>query len=154
MDLWRISIFADLEGLGGERGSGRWHTQAPGKRIVHFAEHPALALVEVLVNLRYRENEAPRSYQLLKISVSSEVSTEQVEESSLPSDWRDNTLLTRKLGDDWLARQNAVLLAVPSAPAPESFNYLFNPNHPEARRFEIAWNRWLRWDKRFFRLSE
>jgi RES domain-containing protein len=44
MELWRISIYADLSGAGGLMASGRWHSQ--GKRIVYLADHPSSALLE------------------------------------------------------------------------------------------------------------
>ena len=69
MTLWRISIFADLKGLAGERSNGRWHTAAPDKRIVYLAEHPALALVETLVNLNDSAQELSDKYQLIKVAV-------------------------------------------------------------------------------------
>jgi len=47
MELWRISNYADLSGAGGLQAAGRWHTR--GKRIVYLADHPASALLEMLV---------------------------------------------------------------------------------------------------------
>jgi RES domain-containing protein len=49
--LWRISNHCNLNGLGGEIADGRWHTAANGKRVVYLSEHPALALLETIVNL-------------------------------------------------------------------------------------------------------
>jgi RES domain-containing protein len=65
--LWRISNRCDLEGVGGEKADGRWHTAARGKRIVYLSEHPAVALVEVLANLHTNPKLFPDSYQLIKV---------------------------------------------------------------------------------------
>ncbi|MEA2543931.1 MAG: hypothetical protein QOH35_5297, partial [Acidobacteriaceae bacterium] len=45
--LWRISNHCDLQGMGGEKTDGRWHTAKRGKRIVYLSDYPALALIEV-----------------------------------------------------------------------------------------------------------
>ena len=54
--LWRISNRCDLEGVGGEKADGRWHTAARVKRIVYLSEHPAVALLEVLANFHSNQN--------------------------------------------------------------------------------------------------
>jgi RES domain-containing protein len=40
--------------------------------------------------------------------------------------------MTRAIGDEWLSSQSSLLLRVPSAVAPNSFNCLFNPRHADA----------------------
>ena len=50
--LWRISNHCDIQGMGGEKSDGRWHTAKRGKRIVYLSDHPAIALIEVLANLK------------------------------------------------------------------------------------------------------
>jgi RES domain-containing protein len=150
--LWRISNHCDLEGLGGEKADGRWHTAARGKRIVYFSEHPALALVEVLANLGGTPGLFPDAYQLMKVSASDGVSAEVLEPNALPDNWRDSLAHTRSAGDSWLQRGNSALLGVPSVPSPESTNYLFNPRHPEANDVAFEWCRWIKYDKRLFHL--
>jgi len=140
--------------MGGEVGSGRWHTPSDGKRIVYLAEHPALALIESLVNLRAHRDFLPDSFQLLKIEVPSEIAVESCREDDLPEDWKEDFSQTQTLGNEWLARRTSALISVPSAPSPESSNYLLNPLHPDAAACEIVWSRWIRYDKRFFRTSE
>ena len=49
MELWRISNYADLSGIGGLKAAGRWHSQ--GRRIVYLADHPSSALLEMLVHM-------------------------------------------------------------------------------------------------------
>jgi RES domain-containing protein len=154
MMLWRISNHLDLSGLGGERGNARWHTMAEGKRIVYLAEHPALALVETLVNMKGDRRGLPKEFRLLRVEVASEIVVESIGEETLPEGWRDDFPATQALGDDWLARQSSALISVPSAPSPESRNYLFHPRHPEAEKVRVVWSRWIRYDRRLFRVSE
>jgi RES domain-containing protein len=148
--LWRISNHADLVGLGGERADGRWHSAGRGKRIVYLSEHPALALVEVLANLKGNPRLFPVSYQMLRVEAPEGVSSGTVEVESLAAGWREEVQATRTVGDRWLEAGEAALLWVPSAVAPESWNVLVNALHPEARLITVAWARRVAYDKRLF----
>ncbi|MET0708418.1 MAG: RES family NAD+ phosphorylase [Tardiphaga sp.] len=110
MELWRISNYADLSGIGGLRAAGRWHSQ--GRRIVYLADHPSSALLEMLVHMD--RDLMPATYQLLRIAVPADIATETIPEE-LPPDWRSQTLTTREIGDRWLDRSTSGLLRVPSA---------------------------------------
>lgn len=149
--LWRISNHTGLEGLGGEKTDGRWHTAGEGKRIVYLAEHPALALIEILVNLRGKPEQFPKYFQLLKVRVSGAVSSKALEETKLSETWRDHLEETQAIGDVWLEERSSTLLQVPSAPSPESINYLFNPLHGGAKGVTLDWHKWIAYDRRLFR---
>jgi RES domain-containing protein len=150
--LWRISNHKDLEGLGGEKTDDRWHTAARGKRIVYLSEHPALALIEVLANLKGNPKLFPDTYQLMKVSTADTVSEVVLASNSLAANWRENTSETRSAGDVWLAGRISAMLAVPSVPSPESINYLLNPLHPDAKGLTIEWCKWIEYDERLFHL--
>ena len=150
MALWRISNHADLEGLGGERADGRWHSAARGKRIVYLSEHPALALVEVMANMRGNPRLFPDRYQLMRVLVPDHLSIPPV--STVAGNWREDLRQTRTIGDAWLEGRESALLAVPSAVAPESMNYLLNPRHADAEKVVVEWSRWVDYDKRLFHL--
>jgi RES domain-containing protein len=154
MILWRISVFGDLTGTGGELSVGRWHTPAEGKRIVYLSEDPASALLENLVNLKGRPQRTPDQFQLLRIETAPEPNFETIWEDALTDHWRDNFAETQALGDQWLKQRSIALLRVPSACSPESTNYLFNPLHPDASKISVSWSRWIRYDRRLFRISE
>lgn len=131
MELWRISNYADLSGIGGVRAAGRWHSQ--GKRIVYLADHPSSALLEMLVHMD--RDLIPPTYQLLRIVTPSDIATETV--GVLPADWRTRTMATREIGDHWLDRAGSALLQVPSAIG-HGHNFLLNPVHPDAARIAVA----------------
>ena len=154
MILWRISVFSDLRGLGGELGKARWHTPAEGKRIVYLAEHPALALLETLANLKERPEDGAEGFQLLRIEAADSISIERISDDALHVDWRENHAATQRLGNAWLERSESALLAVPSAPSPESTNFLFNPRHGDAAGVTVRWARRVQFDRRLFRVSE
>lgn len=150
--LWRISKHNELVGLGGEKTDGRWHTLARGKRIVYLSEHPALALIEVLANLKGNPRLFPDTYQLMKVNSPEGVTVNTLVPNILESNWRENEKGTRAAGDSWLAGGNSAILAVPSAPSPESTNYLLNPLHPDAKNLKVEWCKTIQYDKRLFHL--
>jgi RES domain-containing protein len=149
--LWRISNRCDLQGVGGEKADGRWHTAARGKRIVYLSEHPAVALVEVLANLHLNPKLLPDSYQLMKVTVGDGLMPATLPEDRLSNAWREQITETQAIGDEWLAKQDSAFLVVPSVPSPESLNCLLNPLHGDARKVSIEWCKWLKWDRRLFR---
>ncbi|MBR0757872.1 RES family NAD+ phosphorylase [Bradyrhizobium jicamae] len=133
MELWRISNYADLSGIGGLRAAGRWHSQ--GRRIVYLADHASSALLEMLVHMD--RDLIPATYQLLRVVVPSDVTVEIVD-AELPTDWRSNAVMTRDIGDKWLDRATCALLRVPSAISGKGDNFLLNPAHQDAARITVA----------------
>jgi RES domain-containing protein len=148
MEAWRISNFHDLSGLGGLKASGRWHTR--GKPIVYLADHPASALLELLV--RIDTDLIPDSYTLLHVRIPESVAVAVA--SGLPPDWRDRTATTRQIGDDWIERSEAAVLRAPSAIVPKAHNFLLNPAHPGASDIRIIDVISSSLDERLFRLPE
>ncbi len=99
---------------------GRWH--APGNAIVYTADHPASALLEMLVHVD--SEDLPKTYQLLEIEIPDGT---RMLEPALPADWRDQPPLTRGIGISFLASREMPVLSVPSAIVPFAMNYLLNP---------------------------
>lgn len=131
MLLWCISSFATLDGQGGMSFSARWHNE--GRRIVYTADHPASALLELLVHMDRAL--LPDSYQLLKIETRREIKPDRIVP---PLGWNENLDVTRGIGDLWLRDSRTVLLEVPSAILPDVFHTLINPAHPDARFLKIV----------------
>jgi RES domain-containing protein len=148
--LWRISDYIDLSGDGGRKAGARWHSA--GSRIVYLAESPMAALVETLVHLEVESENTPDIYTLLKISVPDDLAIQPLD---LPagSDWKCDLELTRHIGDAWLASLETPLARVPSVLAPETWNYLLNPEHPDAKQVQVAEVIRERFDNRLFRFG-
>jgi RES domain-containing protein len=146
MFLWRISNHRTLDGRGGLETSARWHTQ--GRPIVYLAESVPGALLEVIVHLELSPVRLPKSYQLLKVEVPDDLSTETLSAADLGQAWVNDETLTRTVGDQWLTSKRSALLRVPSAIAPETINVLLNAAHEEARRLKIVSHREYPWDLR------
>ena len=146
MRVWRISNHATLDGGGGLRASARWHSK--GRLIIYCASNPATALLEMLVHSELEAGDLPIQYQLLKIDIPDDIPYETVALDSLPVDWRRNSSMTRRIGDDWLASGRTAVLAVPSAIVPETDNVLINPAHPDSSRIRIIGSQPCRLDER------
>jgi RES domain-containing protein len=101
---------------------------------VYLAATPAAALLEVCVHTT--ASDLPPNFTLLKI-IGPDTQAPNVGLRDLPNDWRTRLEVTRDLGTAWLRQTKSVLLQVPSALAPETVNFLFNPLHATATQFRI-----------------
>lgn len=132
MRLWRVSTHEGLDGAGGLRSAGRWHSR--GRPVVYASLSPAAALLEIVVELGVEA--VARRHRLLLIEAPAGLEAEAVLPEDLPSGWKRRPELTRARGDAWLAAGRTALLRVPSSIVPET-NILINPRHPEARRLRL-----------------
>ena len=149
MILWRISNYADLLGIGGMEASARWHTA--GRPIVYLAESPSSALLEILVHLETDEDDRPDTYQILKVDAPDDITVKKVSLTSLPSDWKNNEEATREIGDAWLEKSVSALMRVPSVIMPETYNWLLNPRHADAKKVIILHSEKHLYDSRLFK---
>lgn len=107
--------------------------------MVYLAEHPALALLETLVNLDLEKDELPESYRLLKVFAPDDTLVDGFDEKAIGGIKELATLtpVTQSFGDRFLEKNETALLEVPSVILPESKNYLLNPNSPDASTITI-----------------
>jgi RES domain-containing protein len=124
-----------LDGSGGLRAPGRWHTR--GHRIVYCATNPATALLEVLVHAEIDIEDIPVSLRYLEIDAPDSISTETVDVEALPGNWRSNQETTRRTGDEWLRSGRTALLRVPSVIVPMTWNIVINPQYPESTQVRV-----------------
>jgi RES domain-containing protein len=68
----------------------------------------------------------------------------------LPENWdaKPPILETQLTGDDFVISNSAAVLKVPSAIVPPEFNYLINPNHPNANKITVLSKTPLTFDQR------
>ncbi len=136
MILWRVSNHPTLDGGGGLRASGRWHTR--GRRVVYCAPNPAAALLEVLAHGEIDSEDIPVTFRYMEIEAPDSVTVETVDIGALGPGWQNNAGMTRRLGDQWLRSGRTALLRVPSVIVPATWNVLVNPQHPESAHIRIA----------------
>lgn len=81
----------------------------------------------------------PHFYKLLEIQVPDDVRIEKLEDwAKLPKGWPKKQAVTQAFGDQWLNRNSAALLQIPSAIVPRTNNFLLNPLHPDAAKIQIV----------------
>jgi RES domain-containing protein len=127
MRLWRITRFPGLDGAGGILASARWHSRP--RPVIYAAEHPALAMAEVLVHMRLDVSAIPLTLRLVAIDI--EKGAKRSKPPEVPSGWQANHSATQALGNTWLDARSSLLMPVPSALIAHSTNWLINPLHPQ-----------------------
>jgi RES domain-containing protein len=151
MILWRISNYADLRGVGGLKAPGRWHYA--GQPVVYLAEHPAAALLEIIVHMEVASlADLPATYQLLRVNVEDRVTVAEIAVDGIPENWQDDLAWSQDSGTEWLNGGSSVLLKVPSAISPYAHNYLLNPQHRDATLLTISEAMQVRHDSRLLKL--
>lgn len=145
--FWRAvrAPFADLTGEGARRYGGTWNS--PGRPMVYLAEHPALEILEVRVNLDLTPEFLPDDYLIMKYLAGR---TAGMKKASAVGDLAE----TKAFGDEWLASGRFALMQVPSVLAPESWNILLNPLHVDASTFVEAARYPFQFDGRLFRAAD
>jgi RES domain-containing protein len=141
MILWRscsASLSGIFDGTGGVLFAGRWHSQ--GQPITYSSSAPSLTLLERLVHVE--DPDLLPALAVVSYEVPDDLATEEVSLTALPSDWRDNLVMTRTLGDMWIRSKRTPLLRVPSAivPLPDipDRNIVINHAHADSRRIRIS----------------
>jgi hypothetical protein len=122
MQLWRISAFLGLSGLGGHHTDGRWHTLP--RSVIYAAEHPALAMVEVLAHMRLSLANIPSTLQLIRIEVAPGALIDS--SPALPVGWQANEPTSQALGNRWLDTGSARLVCSASIYEPTKCDKLFS----------------------------
>lgn len=147
--MWRIVkaryASAAWSGEGARRWPGRWN--GPGSAVVYTADSPALAMLEILVNLGH-EGLLQSSYVLASADVPDAL-VEELDAARLPPNWSASPCppAVQALGDAWVAGGSSVALRVPSAVV-EGHNVLLNPAHPAFREVKLGEPKPLRVDAR------
>jgi RES domain-containing protein len=138
----------ELSGKGASLTGARWNSK--GTEIVYCADSRALAMVEVLVHLSLVT--LPADFVMLKIDIPAAVSIEILEISKLTIDWNvfPFGFATQLFGDDFIRRNAACVLKVPSAVVKGDFNLLINPCHADFEKIKIVEQTPFPFDKRIF----
>lgn len=127
MEAWRICRrpYADLSGEGARLVGGRWNRR--GTAVTYLAEHPALAVLEVLVHLDLPPELLPDDYVLVCADLPFRAETPAFDQPYNPE----------SVGNAWLRAGDSPLLRVPSVLVPHAHNLLLNPLHRTAQRAKI-----------------
>ncbi len=154
MKVFRIErekyLDTTLEGLGAALTEGyRWNSL--NTTLVYTAMSRALALLEVSVHLDLNED-LPLDRFFVEIEIPNDVAILELRLEDLPENWdsKPPSLETQYIGDDFVKSLSAAILKVPSSVVPHEYNYLINPNHPDAKKIKVISKEHLVFDKRFW----
>lgn len=126
-----------LTGRGAALSDGyRWNSR--NTYLVYAAESRALATLEVSVHLDLSED-LPTDRFYVEIDIPDDLEILELSIDDLPEngDAKPPILETQLIGDDFVISNDAAVLKVPSAIVPPEFNYLINPNHPDANKITV-----------------
>ena len=132
--------YVALDGEGARLLGGRWNS--PGRPAIYTAASPSLAVLEVMVHLDLPPELMPADYRLLTIEVPDGLSVQRL--SSVPAD----ASACVSIGDDFLARNDALVLVVPSAVVPAEHNAIINVRHRQMSAVRLLTNEPFAFDPR------
>ena len=142
MKVFRIErekyLETTLKGMGAALTEGyRWNSL--NTYLVYTAETRALATLEVSVHLDLSED-LPTDRYFVEIDIPDVIIIFEIKIEDLPDDWdsKPPILETQYIGDDFVKEKNAAVLKVPSSIVQQEFNYLINPNHPDAEKITVV----------------
>jgi RES domain-containing protein len=141
MTVFRIErekyLKTTLKGIGAALSEGfRWNSR--NTHLVYTAESRALAILEIAVHLDLSED-LPADRFIVKIDIPDRIQIIEIKNEDLPNNWnaKPPALETQYIGDDFVREKQAAVLKVPSSVVHEEFNYLLNPNHPDAAEIKV-----------------
>jgi RES domain-containing protein len=136
---WRIvravRVSTAFTGEGSRFRPGRWNSR--GKAVIYLSEHESLAALEILVHTKPLTPTV--RYFAFRVEWPDEL-TECFPSNKLPSGWNAQPpgIASRAIGDQWLAEDRSVALAVPSLLSTTEVNFLLNPNHADFNKIKIS----------------
>lgn len=152
MIVYRIErekyLKTSLTGVGASLAKGyRWNSQ--NTKLVYTAESRALATLEVSVHLDLSED-LPTDRYYVEIDIPDDITIQEVKIEDLPPGWdsKPPSIITQTIGDDFVHQNESAVLKVPSSIVPQEYNYLINPNHPDAGKFKVIGKIAMHFDSR------
>ncbi len=126
----------DLSGEGARLHGGRWNRK--GTAVVYLAENRALATVEYLVHVPL--SLLPVDLYIAEISLPARAEIEEVRSKALPANWATHPppAALAEIGEEWITRNETLVLRVPSAVVQGECNLLINPKHQHAKQIKIV----------------
>jgi RES domain-containing protein len=153
MKVFRIErekyLKTTLKGIGAALTDGyRWNSL--NTYLVYTTESRALATLEISVHLDLSED-LPTDRLYVEIDIPEDIEIHELKIEDLPEQWdaKPPILETQYIGDDFVKENNAAVLKVPSSIVPQEFNYLINPNHPDAEKITVISVTPFKFDSRF-----
>ena len=106
--------------------------------------------LEVFVHLDISED-LPMDRHYVEIDIPDDIAILELKYEDLPDGWdsKPPILETQYIGDDFVKEKVSAVMKVPCCIVKQEFNYLINPNHPDARRILVESTTPFQFDSRF-----
>ncbi|MBS1902440.1 MAG: RES family NAD+ phosphorylase [Bacteroidetes bacterium] len=123
----------DLSGEGARLYGGRWNS--PGRPMLYTATSRSLSLLEMLAHSTI----LPTGMVRAMLELPPHTRIHKLELADLPIGWdvKPHSLVSQKIGDDFLRALKFLALEVPSVIVSAESNVLINPLHPDAGKIKI-----------------
>ncbi|MCW3804331.1 RES family NAD+ phosphorylase [Plebeiibacterium marinum] len=125
-----------LNGIGVSITGGRWNNERTA--LVYTSDSRALASLEVAMHLDLSED-LPIDRFYVEIEIPDDIQIAEISNEDLPEGWDSKPPIeeTSNIGDAFVKQRETAVLKVPSSIIPPEFNYLINPNHPDAYNIKV-----------------
>ena len=139
----------DLSGMGAEITGGRWNNR--GTRVLYTSDSRALCTAEIAVHMPI--GLIPKDYHLLTLDIPDKIPYKLIDSESLPKNWKKfpYSSITQEIGEDFISKNEFLLLKVPSAVVQGDFNFLINPEHSEFENIKLIGKEKFNFDERLFK---
>ena len=120
-----------------------------GVALLYTGENRALCTAEIAVHTPL--GITPQDYYLISIELP-KTKIEEIQLVELSKKWKTfpHQQFTKKFGNDFVKRNKALILKVPSAVIQGAFNFLINPSHKKFKTVKIIKIEPFEFDKRLF----
>jgi RES domain-containing protein len=122
MILYRCTLESHIDntlsGDGASRYGGRWNSK--GVPVIYTAESRIMAVLELVI--RQPIDKICSDFRIVPLQA-----PDNFIQPKIPSGWKEDELITQKLGDTLLRNRENLIIKVPSALLSNSYNYLINP---------------------------
>jgi RES domain-containing protein len=151
VSVWRLAppAFARiLDGEGSRQSGGRWNS--PGRAMVYTSSHLSLCVLELYVHIPPELRDELPELEAVRISIPDNADRTELPLERLKEllEERNSLQACQAEGDNWLARDSALVLQAPSVLVPEEANFMINPSHPQMQYVRIVSTRRFRFDPR------
>jgi len=123
-----------FSGEGARIFEGRWNSG--GVRMVYCSEHLSLAALEILVHTQ--SVTIRDKFRVFRVAWDEKMMT-TIDLKKLPNGWNAQppSLISKKIGDEWIRSDRSAVLAVPSVIVPLEKTFLLNPKHRDFGKIKI-----------------
>jgi RES domain-containing protein len=130
MEIFRISLKKHSAKLSASGRANRWNMD--GQYVIYAGSSRSLSTLELIVHKGVVKPNA--SYKVMVLSIADDdYLIKQILIKDLPNNWRQTSAYhtLQKIGSEWYAKQESLMLKVPSAVIPMEFNFIINTIHPK-----------------------